>query len=57
MTETRKETAKKEKQKEERTHCSSVGKERIAHDIGIMGHNMLPIKAIHFIGINYLRDM
>ena len=48
---------KKEEQKEERTHRSSVGRERIAHDIGIMGHNMLPSNAICSIGINRPRDM
>ena len=41
----------------ERTHCSSVGRERIAHDIRVVGHDTLPSKAIRAIGIDRPKDM
>ena len=44
-------------QKEERNHCSSVGKEMTAHDIRVAGHNTLLNKAIRAIGINRPRDI
>lgn len=58
MTETRREIWQKEKrQREERTHCLSLGRERIAHDIRITGHDTLPSKAIWVISIDHPRDM
>ena len=48
---------KKEEQREERTHCSSVGKERITYDIRITGHDTLSSKAIRVISIDRPRDM
>ena len=44
-------------QRDERTHRSSVGRERIAHDIRIAGHDTLPSKAIQAISIDRPRDM
>ena len=35
----------------------SVGRERIAHDIRVSGHDMLPSKAIWTIDIDRTRDM
>ena len=58
LTETKREIWKQKKgQKEKRTHHSSVGKERIAHDIRITGHSMLPIKAIQAISIDHPREV
>jgi len=58
VTETKIEISQKEKgQREERTHRSSVRREKIAHDIRIIGHNMLPNEAIQVISINRPRKM
>ena len=43
--------------KEKRTHCSSVGRERIAHAIRITGHNTLSSKAIKALSIDCPREM
>ena len=43
--------------KEKRTHCSSVGRERIAHAIRITGHNTLWSKAIKALSIDCPREM
>ena len=48
---------KKKSQKEERTYRSSVGREWIAHDIRITGHDALSSKAIQAISIDYLKDV
>ena len=56
--ETKRENWQKEKeQKEERTHRPSVGREKIAHDIKIMGHNTLSSKAIRVIVIDHPRKV
>ena len=49
--------AKKKEQKEERTHYSSVGRDRIAPDIGITGHDTIPSKTIRAISIDHPRDV
>ena len=43
--------------KEKRTHCSSVGRERIAHAIRITRHNTLSSKAIKALSIDCPREM
>ena len=48
---------KRKEQKEERTHCMNVGRERIAHNIKVARHDALPSKAIRDIGIDRLREM
>ena len=48
---------KKNWQKRERTHRSSVRRERIAHDIRITGHDMLSSKAIRSISINRPKEI
>ena len=59
MIETRGEIWQKEEErtKVERTHCSSVGRQRIDHDIRVAGHNMLLRKAIRAISVDHPRDM
>ena len=58
MTEIKREKWKKEKeQREGRSHRSGVGRKRIAHDIRIIGHNMLLSKAIRAISIDHPREM
>ena len=58
MTETKREIWQKEKgQREKRTHRSSVGKERIAHDIRITGHSTLLSKAIRTTSIDRPKEV
>ena len=58
MTETKREIWPKEKgKKKKKTHRSSVGRERIAHDIRITGHSRLPSKAIRAISIDRPREV
>ena len=59
MIETRRESWRKEEErtKVERTHCSSIGMQRIDHDIRVVGHNMLLRKAIRAISVDRPRDM
>ena len=58
MTETKEGIGKKEKEKrEERSHYSSVGRKKIAHDIRITRHDSLPSKVIQAIGINRPRKV
>ena len=47
----------KKNQKEEITHRTSVGRERIAHDIKVVGHDTFLSKAIWTIGIDHPRDI
>ena len=49
--------AKREDKGKKRTHRLNVEKERIAHDIKVVGHDMLPSKAIRAISIDRPRDM
>ena len=56
MTETKEGDVKKRGTKGKRNYRSSVGRERIAHDIGIMGHGTLPSKAIKTISIDNPRE-
>ena len=53
----KKRNGKKKEQKEERTHCSSVGREGTAHDIRITRHDALSSKAIRAISIDCPRDV
>ena len=48
---------KRKGQREERTHRSSVRRESIAHNIRVIGHNMLLSKAIQAISIDHPRDI
>ena len=48
---------KKKLAKRERTHHSSVGMEKIAHDIRITGHDKLPSKTVKAISIDRPREM
>ena len=48
---------RKKDQKEEITHRASVRRERLAHDIRVVGHDVLPSNAIWTIGIDLPRDM
>ena len=59
MTKTKREIWQKEKGHKEikKTHRSSVRRERIAHDISIMGHGMLSSKAIWAISIDHPREV
>ena len=58
MIETKRENWQKEKeQREERTHCPSVGRKKIAYDIRITGHSALSSKAIRVIGIDHPRKV
>ena len=59
MIETRREIWQKEEERKkvEITHCSSVGMQRIDHDIRVAGHNMLLRKAIRAISVDRPRDM
>ena len=57
MTETRRKIARKERTKEGKTYRLSVGRERIAHDIRVTGHDTFSSKAIRAIGIDHPRDM
>ena len=48
---------KKKLAKRERTHHPSVGREKIAHDIRITGHDKLPSKTVKAISIDRPREM
>ena len=48
---------KRKEQKEERTHCMNVERERIAHNIKVTRHDALMSKAIRDIGIDHPREM
>ena len=58
MTEPEREKWKKEKeQREGRTHCPVVRRKRVAHSIGITGHDVLPRKVIKVVSIDCPREM
>ena len=48
---------KKRGQRERKTYCLGVWRKRVAHNIGIIGHNTLPSKIIRAISINCSREM
>ena len=48
---------KRKKKREGRTYRSSLRRERITHDVRVIGHDTLLSKAIQAISIDYPRDM
>ena len=54
MTEKKRDSKKK---RERGTHRLSFWRKRVAYNIGIMGHDALPSKAIRAVSINCLREM
>ena len=53
----KREMTKEKEQSERRTHRLSVRRKMIAHDIGIMGHDVLPSDAIKTVSLNRPREM
>ena len=51
------ESKKKKEQMEKRTHCLGVSRKRVAHNIKIMRHGVLPRKAIRAVSIDHSREM
>ena len=51
------ESRKKKEQMEKRTHRLGVSRKRVAYNIKIMRHGVLPRKAIRAISIDCLREM
>ena len=51
------EREREREQEEKRTHCLGVSRKKVAHNIKIMRHGVLPRKAIRAISIDCLREM